>query len=126
MQPISDDSSPTKEVEIFPGVTERRYFLRSSIASAAAIVALTASQKVFGQESMKAGATSGAELSWESFLQESVAVAKQLFADPAFTVDEYLYRIGSLATRVKEIPDTKLYPYTQVDSRVFFAPSFRD
>lgn len=119
-------SSQTKEVEVFPGVTERRYFLRSSIASAAAMVALAASQNVFGQESMNTTAASGAELSWDSFLQESVPVAKQLFADPAFTVDEYLYRIGSLATRVREIPDTKLYPYTQVDSRVFFAPSFRD
>lgn len=48
-----------------------------------------------------------------------------MIADPAFSVDEYLYRIGSLATRLQEIPDTKLYPYTAVDSRVRFAPSFR-
>jgi len=30
-----------------------------------------------------------------------------------------------MATRLKEIPDTQLFPYTAIDQRVFFAPSFR-
>ena len=31
---------PSKEVEIFPGVHERRYFLRNSLATVAAVIAL--------------------------------------------------------------------------------------
>lgn len=116
-----------KEEEVFPGVIERRYFLRSSVAAAAALIVLgAATRNLSAQELAKVTSAAGTDkLSWDNFLKESVSVGQQLIADPAFSPDEYLYRIGSLATRLKEIPDTKLFPYTAVDPRVFFAPSFR-
>ena len=52
-------------------------------------------------------------------------MAQQLIANPDFSVDEYLYRIGSLATRLKELPDSALGSYKTVEPRVWFGPSFR-
>ena len=113
-----------KEVEILPGILERRYFLRASIVSAAAVVALRATTTdLFAQDRPPAKTTAG--LAWDDFLKEAVPVARQLVADPGFSVDEYLYRIGSLATRLEAIPETKLSPFEQLNPRVFFAPSFR-
>jgi hypothetical protein len=110
--------------EVVPGVVERRHFLRSSAVSFAAVVALGASTR--GLSGPVLAHDGGADqLDWENFLKASVPIAQQMIADPAFSVDEYLYRIGSLATRLKEIPDTKLFPYTAIDPRVFFAPSFQ-
>src|SRR5215510_9005174 len=115
-----------KEVEIFPGVHERRYFLRGSLAAVAAMVTLHAvPQAVFAQTPTNALTGVADKLAWDDFLKQAVPIAQQLIAEPAFSVDEYLYRIGSLATRLKEIPDSKLSPYTSVDSRVWFGPSFR-
>jgi len=118
---------PTKEVQIFPGVHERRYFLRGSLVALAAVTALRMAPKsVVAQASVKGSGVIDAErLGWDDFLKQAVPVAQQLIAEPAFSVDEYLYRIGSLATRLKEIPDSKLGPYTSVDARVWFGPSFR-
>src|SRR5437016_6389059 len=115
------------EVEVFPGVHERRYFLRGSLGTLAAIVALKASPKnTFAHTPIKSGVAAGGDkLAWDEFLKQAVPVAQQLIADPGFNVDEYLYRIASLATRLKEIPDSKLGPYTDVDPRVWFGPSFR-
>ena len=114
------------EVEVFPGVHERRYFLRGSLGTLAAIVALKASPKnTFAHTPIKSGVAAGGDkLAWDEFLKQAVPVAQQLIADPGFNVDEYLYRIASLATRLKEIPDSKLGPYTDVDPRVWFGPSF--
>jgi hypothetical protein len=125
-----DDFTPVetpKEVEVFPGRFERRHFLRGSLATAAAMVALGATPKNIPAQSTAAatGSTGGGRLAWDEFLKLAVPVAQQLFADPAFSVDEYLYRIGSLATRLKEIPDSPLGPYAAVDPRVRFGPSFR-
>jgi len=121
--PVSTDSA--KEVEGFPGVHERRYFLRGSMAAAAALLALEVMpNEIFAQTPVKGPSTTAA-LSWDDFLKQSVPMAQQLIADPAFSIDEYLYRVGSLATRLSEIPDSKLGPYTQVDPRVWFGPSFR-
>ncbi len=125
-------SEPRKEVEVFPGVLERRYFLRSSVASAAAVLALGATTRSFAAQEVTPAvslvatdkAVTGA-LTWDAFLKQAVPIAQQLIAEPSFNLDEYLYRLGSLATRLQEIPDTKLFPFTQVDSRVKFAPSFR-
>jgi hypothetical protein len=116
-----------KEEEIYPGVIERRCFLRSSLATSAAFLVLAATTRgISAQELAKTTSAVGADkLGWDDFLKESLAAGKQLFADPAFSLDEYLYRIGSLATRLREIPDTKLYPYKAVEPRVSFAPSFR-
>ena len=124
---LSVSTEPAKEVEIFPGVHERRYFLRRSFATVAAIVALRAAPKsILAQTPIKATNAARADgLAWDDFLKQAVPVAQQLIAEPTFSVDEYLYRIGSLATRLKELPDTKLGPYTAVDSRVWFGPSFR-
>src|ERR1044071_8333391 len=118
---------PTREVEVFPGIHERRYFLRSSVAALGAVVALRMAPKsVLGQSPLKGSGVMDADrLGWEDFLKQAVPVAQQLIAEPAFSVDEYLYRIGSLATRLKDIPDSKLGPYTSVDPRVWFGPSFR-
>jgi len=79
----------------------------------------------FSQQPDKALLTEAGGLAWEDFIKQAVPAAKQLIADPGFSVDEYLYRIGSLATRLKEIPDSPLGSYTAVDRRVWFGPSFR-
>jgi len=120
-------SAPTREAEIFPGVMERRYFLRGSVATAAAIMALGITpNSLLGQEPAKqTRVAEGNTLAWDTFLKESVPVAQQLVADPAFSVDEYLYRIASLAARLRELPDTKLYPFPGMDPRLLGAPSFR-
>ena len=117
----------SNEVEVFPGIHERRHFLRSSFATIAAIVALRATSKnLLAQIPVKSSGATGVEaLAWDDFLKQSVPIAQQLIADPAFSVDEYLYRIGSLATRLKEIPDSALGSYKTVEPRVWFGPSFR-
>src|SRR6185436_13568656 len=112
------------EVETFPGIYERRHFLRRSLATIAAIVALRATPKSLSAQTPAAAAGVGG-LAWDEFLKRSVPMAQQLTADPAFSVDEYLYRIGSLATRLKEIPDSALGSYKTVEPRVWFGPSFR-
>ena len=38
-------STRAKEVEVFPGIHERRYFLRGSVATVAAVIALKAVPK---------------------------------------------------------------------------------
>jgi len=120
---------PAREAEIFPGVYERRHFLRSSLVAMAAVVALKATAgNVSAQMRMPVTApvVPGADrLGWDNFLKEAVPVAQRLIAEPTFGIDEYLYRIGSLATRLKEIPESPLGPYTSVDRRVWFGPSFR-
>jgi hypothetical protein len=117
---------PMNEEEVFPGVIERRYFLRSSAVTAAALLTLAPAARGFAsQQPAETKARVNSKLGWDDFIKQSVAIGQQLFADPAFNFDEYLYRIGSLASRLEEIPDTKLYPYTAVDPRVFIAPSFR-
>ena len=120
-------SAPTREAEIFPGVMERRYFLRGSVATAAAVLALGVTpNSLLAQEPAKqTGAAEGNTLAWDTFLKESVPVAQHIIADPAFSVDEYLYRIASLAARLKELPNTKLYPFPGMDPRLLGAPSFR-
>jgi len=117
---------PSKEVEIFPGIHERRYFLRNSLATVAAVIALgVLPRRVLAQAPADTQPNMADKLGWDDFLKQAIPVAQQLIAEPTFSVDEYLYRIGSLATRLKEIPDTKLGPYTSVDPRVWFGPSFR-
>jgi hypothetical protein len=115
-----------REVEVFPGVHERRYFLRGSLATIAAAVTLRIAAKS-GYAQMPGSPVVKAEerLAWDDFLKESVPVAQQLIANPKFSMDEYLYRIGSLATRLNELPDSKLGSYKTVNPRVWFGPSFR-
>jgi len=125
---LSMSSEPADEMEVFPGIHERRYFLRGSLATVAAIVALrTTPKSLLAQTPIKStGAAAGVDgLAWDDFLKQSVPIAQQLIADPAFSVDEYLYRIGSLATRLKEIPNSALGSYKTVEPRVWFGPSFR-
>jgi hypothetical protein len=127
MRKTLSNVDPSNEVEVFPGIHERRYFLRGSFRTMAAIVALRAMPKsLLAQTPIKSTGTTAADrLGWDDFLRQSVPIAQQLIADPAFSVDEYLYRIGSLATRLKEIPDTALGSYKSVEPRVWFGPSFR-
>ena len=124
---LSMASQPANEVEVGPGVHERRYFLRGSLITLAAIVALRSTpQNIFAQSPIKATGAAGVDgLAWDDFLKRSVPIAQQLIADPGFSVDEYLYRIGSLATRLKELPDSALGSYKTVEPRVWFGPSFR-
>ena len=124
-------SKAAREVEVFPGIHERRHFLCGSLVTAAAVLALKALPKNIKAQtpasvSPMAGNVSASDrLGWDEFLKQAIPVGQQLIADPAFSFDEYLYRIGSLATRLKEIPDSKLGSYAAVDSRVWFGPSFR-
>ena len=123
---VDDALDNSKEVEAFPGRFERRYFLTGSVSSIAAVAVMKAfGVRTLGQQSYKALLTPTADLAWDDFIKAAVPVAQQLIADANFPIDEYLYRIGSLATRLKEIPDSRLGPYTSVDSRVWFGPSFR-
>jgi len=126
MRKILSNVHLPNEVEVFPGIYERRYFLRDSLATIAAIVALRATRKsLLAQTPAKSTDATGEGLAWDEFLKRSVPIAQQLIADPAFSVDEYLYRIGSLATRLKEIPNSALGSYKTVEPRVWFGPSFR-
>jgi len=122
-----ESTASEKEVEVLPGVYERRRFLRACVCTVAAVAALKAgARSVYAQMPVNPLAELGADrLGWDNFLKEAVPVAQRLIAEPTFGVDEYLYRIGSLATRLKEIPDSRLGPYTSVDRRVWFGPSFR-
>src|ERR1051325_4696101 len=114
------------EVEVFPGRFERRYFLTGALSSITAAVLVSAFRNsVFSRQVERPLRSAAEDLAWSVFSKQAVPVAQQLIAEPAFSVDEYLYRIGSLATRLKEIPDSKLGPYTSVDRRVWFGPSFR-
>src|SRR5499427_3171897 len=124
---LSTRIEPAKEVEVFPGIHERRHFLRGSLATLATVTALRIAPKtVLAQATANGSGTIDSDrLGWDDFLKRAVPVAQQLIAEPSFSVDEYLYRLGSLATRLKEIPDSKLGPYTSVDRRVWFGPSFR-
>jgi PCO_ADO len=124
---VSISSTPAKELEIFPGVHERRHFLRGSLTAAAAIFALRAVPKSVSAQTpgVATDLADSAKLAWDEFLKQSVPVARQLISEPSFSVDEYLYRIGSLATRLKEIPNSPLGSYKTVDPRVWFGPSFR-
>ncbi|HXD34898.1 MAG TPA: hypothetical protein VN643_27505 [Pyrinomonadaceae bacterium] len=116
---------PGDEREVFPGIHERRRFLSGSMATALALAIMgTFRGRALAQA--QSNAMVGAEkLAWDDFLKQALPVAQQLIARPEFSVDEYLYRIGSLATRLNEIPDSKLGPYTSVDKHVWFGPSFR-
>jgi PCO_ADO len=120
MRKILSNVQLPNEVEVFPGIYERRHFLRGSLATIAAIVSLRATTK-----NLLAQTPSADGLAWDEFLKRSVPIAQQMIADPTFSVDEYLYRIGSLATRLKEIPDSALGSYKTVEPRVWFGPSFR-
>jgi 2-aminoethanethiol dioxygenase/cysteine oxidase family protein len=123
---ISNSPQDPNEVEVFPGVYERRHFIRGSWAALTAIVLIkTFPRNVVAQGMKSANAASTDKLAWDDFLKQAVPVAQQLLSDPGFNFDEYLYRIGSLATRLREIPDSKLGPYTGVDPRVWFGPSYR-
>src|SRR5437588_9121294 len=83
--------SSSKEVEVFPGVYHRRFFLKGSLTSAAIALAVGAlPKKLLAQEAAKAPVVGGAEkLAWDDFLKQAVPVAQQLKADPAFSIDEY-------------------------------------
>jgi len=118
----STDAQTANEIEVFPGIHERRQFIRGSLSVAAALLALKAitTRNVFAQASKPTD-----KLAWDEFLKQAIPMAQQLIGSSEFSFDEYLYRIGSLATRLKEIPDSKLGPYTDVDRRVWFGPSFR-
>ena len=123
---INDTLDTSKEVETFPGRFERRYFFAVSVSSIAAVAVMRAlGKQSLGQQPEKTLQTPTADLAWDDFIKAAVPVAQQLIAEADFSVDEYLYRIGSLATRLKEIPDSPLGPYTSVDRRVWFGPSFR-
>ena len=127
MRKILSNVHLPNEVEVFPGIYERRHFLRRSLATIAAIVALRATpESLLAQTPIKSTGAAGFDgLAWDEFLKRSVPMAQELITDPAFSVDEYLYRIGSLATRLKEIPNSTLGSYKTVEPRVWFGPSFR-
>lgn len=123
---LADTLDDSKEVEVFPGRFERRYFLRGSLISIAAAATFGAfPSRSLSQQSDRVPMPNTGSLAWDDFIKTAIPVAQQLIADPGFSFDEYLYRIGSLATRLKEIPDSPLGPYTSVDRRVWFGPSFR-
>ena len=123
----STDAQTSNEIEVFPGIHERRQFIRGSLSVAAALLALKASttRDVLAQASKPTTEQAADKLAWDEFLKQAIPMAQQLIGSSEFSFDEYLYRIGSLATRLKEIPDSKLGPYTDVDRRVWFGPSFR-
>src|SRR6185503_16494510 len=83
MRKILSNVHLPNEVEVFPGIYERRYFLRGSLATIAAIVALRATPKsLLAQTPAAAAGVDG--LAWDEFLKRSLPMAQQLIADPAF------------------------------------------
>src|SRR5260370_36670633 len=101
--PMSDISrrisvESEKEIEVFPGRFERRFFLRGSLATIAALVAArTLTGNVFAQAPAASTGLSGSDkLAWDDFLKQSIPVAQQLLAYPVFSINEYLSRIGTM------------------------------
>ena len=123
----STNAQTSNEIEVFPGIRERRQFIRGSLTVAAALLALkaTTTRNVLAQASKPTAERATGKLAWDEFLKQAIPMAQELIGSSEFSFDEYLYRIGSLATRLNEIPDSKLGPYTDVDRRVWFGPSFR-
>jgi len=124
---FSQEANKREEIKIVDGVYERRYFLQGIMAAAAATaLSYTVRASHLAEPFVNNGSMQNpGTLAWDEFIKQAVPVAQQLVADPGYSVDEYLFRIGSLATRLKELPDSKLGPYTDVDKRVWFGPSFR-
>src|SRR5437763_6142067 len=116
-----------EEIKVLDGVYERRYFLQGGMAAAAATaLSYTVRASHHAEPFVNNGSMQNpGTLAWDEFIKKAVPIAQQLVADPGYSIDEYLFRIGSLATRLKELPDSKLGPYTDVDKRVWFGPSFR-
>src|ERR1051325_1806950 len=99
---VNEALDNSKEVEAFPGRFERRYFLTGSLSSIAAVAVMRAlGVRTLGQKPDKALLTPTADLAWDDFIKAAVPVAQQLIADANFSIDEYLYRIGSLGDAVK-------------------------
>ena len=124
---FSQEPGEHNEIKVMDGVYERRYFLQGIMAAAAATaLSYTVRASHLAEPFVNNGPISNpGTLAWDEFIKQAVPVAQQLVADPGYSIDEYLFRIGSLATRLKELPDSKLGPYTDVDKRVWFGPSFR-
>lgn len=128
---FSDEQANT---EIAPGVfIERRFFLKTSAMAAAALLlslpraSRAALLKTRADSAKRAGvlsSTAAGRLSWDEFISETVPVAQQLLKESALDFDNYLYRIASIAVRLRSAPDTKLYPLGVVPN-VSLAPSYK-
>lgn len=128
--------SRLENTEIAPGVfIERRFFLRSSLIAAATALLLSSREAANAVqatdahndslESAEAAALiSSGSLSWEEFISEAVPVAQQLLKENGTDFDNYLYRIASIAVRLRAAPETKLYPLGVVPD-INLAPSYK-
>src|SRR5215471_13980376 len=89
--------APTNnEIEILPGIYERRHFVRNSLGALATIALVNAfPNRMFAPALASSHVPTADKLTWQDFLKQAVPVAQQLIADSNFSFDEYLYRIGS-------------------------------
>src|SRR6266571_5105044 len=97
---VSQEADEREEIKIVDGVYERRYFLQGIMAAATATaLSYTVRASHLAEPFVNNGSMSNpGTLSWDEFNKQAVPVAQQLVADPGYSVDEYLFRIGSLAT----------------------------
>jgi hypothetical protein len=137
---ISDDTLGLLEerqenTEVAPGVfVERRFFLRASALAAAALllpspkaVGAAIPRQASGDPSQRTAATASittGPLSWEQFLSETVPLAQQILKESGPDLDYYLYRVASVAVRLRAAPETKLYPLG-VAPNISLAPSYK-
>lgn len=113
-----------ENTEIAPGVfVERRFFLRTSALAAGALLLPT--RRVVGSATpLNYSKDAPTTLSWEEFLRETVPLAAQILKENGSDFDHYLYRVASMAARLRAGPDTKLYPLGIVPN-ISLAPSYK-
>ena len=119
--------TPDAGDELAPGVTvERRHFISAGVAavllSAISTRPAGASNLTIPQET---SAKDSGRLTWEQFLAEGVPLAKRIYTAAPDDYDAYLYSLASLASRLSDVPPTKLYAFGGLQPAVMFAPSFR-
>ena len=114
--------------EIAPGVTvERRHFISSGVAAVLLSAVSTRAGRVPTSKlaSQNTNGKDSGPLTWEQFLAQGVPLAKQMLTAAPDDYDAYLYSLATLASRLNEVPATKLYAFGGLQPAVMFAPSYR-
>jgi hypothetical protein len=109
---------PRATSEVAPGVfEERRYFLWASAGM----------MMPRWRQSAPTPTAELAELDFKSFAQQCATLAKQAAEDATLNQDAHIFRISSLASRLKrqDVPKGKLAPYGKWDPPVELGPIHR-
>lgn len=127
-----DEANPLETAalgdEIAPGVTiERRHFVSSGVAAVLLSAVSTRAGRVSTSKlaSKNTSVQDSGRLTWEQFLAQGVPLAKRMLTAAPHDYDAYLYSLATLASRLSEVPPTKLFAFGGLQPAVMFAPSYR-